>query len=83
MQLDYMRDGLSGADLGVVGECQYALSFVGRLAADVWRRPASQVGTYGGWRWECASSHPARFPGVPLMVELAGRIESAMQDRAA
>lgn len=67
--LDHLRDGINGIDLGVVGLFQFALAKDG-----VYRRRASEVGTYGGWRWECGAAHPARFPDLPERVELARRI---------
>jgi hypothetical protein len=66
------QDGVEAVDLGVVGECQYALG-----SASVWRRKACEVGTYGGWRWECDRTHPARHASVPLMAELAERMSHA------
>jgi hypothetical protein len=77
--LDVHRDGLAGFDLGIVGECQYALSFRDNPAGDVFRRRASDVGTYGGWRWESSSSHPAQHPADPLMSALATRIAATFQ----
>lgn len=77
--LDYARDGLNGYTLGVIGEAEYALGICptiipGVAGGEVFRRPASHSGTYGGWRWECGASHPAKFQDVPLMAELARRL---------
>lgn len=62
--LSLYRDGLVGIDLGVFGECQYAITFDGQMM----RRKASEFGTYGGWRWECSSGHVVSattvYPGV-------------------
>lgn len=75
-RLEMMRDGLDGIDLGVIGLFQYALV---RLThrAEVYRRRASEVGTYGGWRWECNADHPARCFASEFTSELAARIREA------
>lgn len=74
--LDYYRDGINAINLGVIGECQYALAYVGKLKSDVFRRKASEVGTYGGWRWECSSTHPGNCAGHgnEIMDALAAKI---------
>ena len=95
-QLDYYKDGINAVDLGVIGECQYALDFMGQMAANVWRRKASEVGTYGGWRWECGSSHPSNVmrgnvgseslfaqDHYTLFGTLADRIERAITEHRA
>ncbi len=77
--LDYHKDGVKAVDLGVIGETQYALDFLGGMAANVWRRSADSVGTYGGWRFECSSAHPIRFRATwPYMEQLATAIEAAI-----
>jgi hypothetical protein len=65
-------DGIDGADLGIHGEWQFA--WVGttpfRFGHDthIYRRRASEAGTYGGWRWECYVEHalnnPTIYPGL-------------------
>ena len=70
-RLDMTRDGVEAIDLGVIGEWQYAL---GTTRPDVWRRKASEVGTYGGWRWECLSLHAVQFAAVNP--ELAARVST-------
>jgi len=60
-----------GVDLGVIGACQYLLV---PQAHAVYRRPATDVGTYGGWRWECADTHPAQYATVGIYAPLAARI---------
>ena len=73
-------DGVNAVDLGVVGPWQYALSFVGPVtAAEVWRRAAGDVGTYGGWRWEMPSTLPGRYPA--MYGDLGARIEAAIAAR--
>lgn len=68
-RLETLRDGITGTDLGVIGLFQFALARDG-----VYRRRASEVGSYGGWRWECNVGHPARFPSLSDRAELARRI---------
>jgi hypothetical protein len=70
--LTMAADGIDGRELGIVGECQYALA-----AGQIYRRPASHAGSYGGWRWECAQDHPGRYPSLPHMSELAALIAAA------
>ncbi len=72
--LDYSKDGIAAIDLGVIGESQFALSVIGRTKADVWRRKASEVGTYGGWRWECGSHHAVQYAAINP--ELAEAVKS-------
>ena len=67
MTLTMIKDGISGRDLGVIGEHQYALSVDG----EIYRRRSNEAGTYGGWRWECGADHPARYPVNAVMVTLA------------
>jgi hypothetical protein len=67
MSLTANADGINGRDLGIIGGYQYALSADG----EVYRRRASEAGTYGGWRWECGADHPARYPVNAAMVTLA------------
>lgn len=78
--LDAMRDGVSAYDLGVIGEAQYAIDTVRvgrrRFSGNIWRRAASHVGTYGGWRWESSSKHPFVHRSVALNAALASRIEA-------
>lgn len=76
--LSLMTDGINGADLGVLGECQYAVGIMpdGDMPS-VYRRRASDVGTYGGWRWECSTLHPFQNLRAPLMAELAERLTAA------
>jgi hypothetical protein len=47
-------DGIEGEEVARTDSWQYAR---GRTCEDgpaaIYRRRASDVGTYGGWRWEC------------------------------
>jgi hypothetical protein len=75
------EDGVGGVDLGVIGAWQYALvvwSFSGQ-PSEVMRRAASEVGTYGGWRYHCQATSPARYPDIDAYAELAARIVEATQ----
>ena len=78
--LSMLRDGINAIDLGVVGECQYAVSVLpvgdSGILADIFRRNASYVGTYGGWRWECGSRHPEQYPNDPILLEVSERIQA-------
>lgn len=76
-------DGVTGISLGVMGELEYALDFVpeGLVACNIYQRSADQEGTYGGWRFAFASSHPKAFKSLPYMLELAERVETAIADR--
>jgi hypothetical protein len=67
-------DGIEGIDLGVIGESQYALA-----SGEVYRRKASEVGTYGGWRWECSADHPRQYAShdMPVLASLTVRIALA------
>ena len=67
MRLTAKIDGINGRNLGIIDEHQYALSVDG----EIYRRRASEAGTYGGWRWECGADHPARYPVNAAMVALA------------
>ena len=77
-------DGVNAVDLGIVGSFQYAVDFMGTAtAASVWRRAAAERGTYGGWRYECSSAHPCRYPGAhPGFAELSQRIGQAITVRS-
>jgi hypothetical protein len=67
-------DGIDAADLGIIGSRQYALLYAGAARAAIFQRKASEAGTYGGWRWECDSKHPERYPDLPLHAELISAI---------
>jgi len=47
-----------GVDLGIHDGNQYAIVPSG----NVYRRPATHAGTYGGWRWESDATHLLRYP---------------------
>lgn len=68
--LEQHKDGIEGTDLGVIGDAQYMISDM----LQVYRRPASHIGTYGGWRWECSDIHPAQYSSLPIMREMLHRI---------
>ena len=70
MPLTIFRDGIAGRDLGIIGECQYALADDGQ----VYRRRADEAGSYGGWRWECSSYHPALIVSDPMMAKIAAAL---------
>ena len=78
-RLDYYADGVNGYDLGIIGAFQYAYGIAplivpGKVAGIIFRRRADEAGTYGGWRYECDPSHPARNASLPEMADLARRI---------
>jgi hypothetical protein len=56
--LTMLKDGVDGRDLGVIGASQYAITDAG----DIMRRRAADLGTYGGWRWECSATHARFYP---------------------
>ena len=70
MFLTIFSDGIAGRDLGIIGECQYALADDGQ----VYRRRAGEAGSYGGWRWECSGAHPARLVSDPMMAKIAAAL---------
>ena len=43
--------------LGVIGAWEFAYA-----NANIWRRAASDLGSYGGWRWECTLTHAQAYP---------------------
>lgn len=70
MTLHQHKDGLSGRDLGIIGDAQYALA-----GGEIYRRPASHAGSYGGWRWECSEEQARRYPQVcPVGAILEGQL---------
>ena len=77
--LEYVRDGLNGHDLGVIGDFQYALTYHNLRPAEVYRRPAGMRGTYGGWRWECGAGFPVQYATIlpETFGVLAERIQGA------
>ncbi len=78
VSLTEAKDGKDALDLGVIGEAQYALVLV---SGNIYRRPASHVGTYGGWRWEDSADHVVSyreaFPELARRVEAAARATTA------
>lgn len=70
--LTMIHHGIEGRLLGIVGACEYALASDGQI----YRRRADEAGTYGGWRWECATAHPGQSAD-PIMAELAALIAGA------
>jgi|GEM_PF-5489228 len=54
-------DGIEGREVARDAAWQYALGKVAHLEAvpTIYRRKVAEVGTYGGWRWECDPSHLA------------------------
>lgn len=63
-RLTMLKDGVEGTDLGVIEHSQYALTTSG----DIMRRKASEVNTYGGWRWEMSLEHASHFPIIHMQV---------------
>lgn len=85
-QLTMLRDGVNAIDLGVIGNWQYAVDIMDRwpggsklatpMLGSLWRRKASEQGTYGGWRWESTAGQPGQYPRVGDNAEIAKRIEA-------
>jgi hypothetical protein len=65
-------DGIEAVYLGQHGTFEYAVTEssarVTGTPGEVYRRPASHFGSYGGWRWEASVDHVLRYasqyPGV-------------------
>jgi hypothetical protein len=73
-KLENHIDGIDGVDLGVHGQCQYALESPILGPVQVYRRPRSHEGTYGGWRWECSAMHAILHRSVhPTLVDAIER----------
>jgi len=70
-------DGIDAVNLGIIGSRQYALIYAGTARAAIYQRQASEAGTYGGWRWECDSRHPERYPDIQLHAELISALRGA------
>lgn len=70
--LSLHRDGFAGKALGAFDGFEYAQHF-----DDIYRRPATHAGTYGGWRWECTVEHAQRYAKeIPLWREVIAQIDS-------